>query len=232
VFFPITGKVQTRQASWALVVPRAPVSVRFPDDRSLPHAWGSSFSQGETVKKMLGSVYDASRVAELSGITYSPEEIAGFGLPPPTLDGFVTFFDSGWPLLRLRNAVATKGKIFYPQRWYDTQEFAEVKEKPRYRQIRMAAVKDSFNKTFADQQTLLPPDEEVPLARQVIMGTVLHFLATGERLFVASYVRCRDKGSDSIRVGIGFFDGAGLFVGSVWDGSPDSYVGLASARKS
>jgi hypothetical protein len=177
-------------------------------------------------------VYDARRVAELLGLQFSEEELNAFGTLPESLEDFVTFFDPGWSLLRLRETVAGKGTIFYPQSWYNTQDFVTLEGPPRYRQLRMEAMKDSFDKTFADQQKLLLPDEEVPLTRVVVMGMVLHFLVAKERLFPTSYVRCQDKASGGDRVSVGHFDGAGLHVHSDWDDNPDSSIGLASARKS
>ena len=177
-------------------------------------------------------VYDAPRVAKLLGLQFSEDELEGPGLPPPALEGFVTFVDPGWSIVRLREAVTGKGQIFNAQSWYNTQEdFAKLEEQPRYRQLRMEAVTDSFDKTFANQQKLLLPDEEVPLGRVVIMGMVLHFISTGERLFPTSYVRCKDKDSDGYRVYVGDFDDAGLHVHSGWVGHPSSFIGLAGVRK-
>ena len=179
-----------------------------------------------------GPAYDAGHVSKLLGIGYTAEELASFGTPPRSLPDRVTFFDPGWSIVRLREAVTGKGQIFYAQSWYNTQDFATLEDQPRYRQLRMEAVKDSFSKIFADQQKLLLPDEEVPLARVVVMGMVIHFLSTGERLFPTSYVRCQDQGSDGSRVYVGRFAGAGLRVGGPWDDDPYSDIGLASARKS
>lgn len=131
----------------------------------------------------LGPVHDAVRVASLLDIVYTDKRLlADFGPPPPALDGYVTFFDPGWSILRLREAVKDRGEgIFYPQNWYDAEAFANAEAKPGYRQLRMEAVPDSFRKWFSEQQTLLTADEEVPPARVVIAGMVIHFLATGER---------------------------------------------------
>jgi hypothetical protein len=151
--------------------------------------------------------------------------------PPNPLPGFVTFFDPGWSIVRLRAAVAKQGTIFYSQSWYDREPFANLDESPRYRQLRMTAAPDSFCRTFAEQQTLLPADEEIPSARVVVMGMVIHFLATGERLFADDWVRCVDKDSHGDRVRVGDSIAGGLGVRRVWDGSHDSRLGLSAARK-
>jgi len=49
--------------------------------------------------------------------------------PLAELDGFVTFFDPGWSILHLREAVGAKGMSFYPQNWYDNEPFAKTREK-------------------------------------------------------------------------------------------------------
>jgi hypothetical protein len=67
-------------------------------------------------------------------------------------EGYVTFFDPGWSIVSLRFAVSGKG-IFYPQNWHANEPFAKL-EGPRYRQLQMTAVSDSFGKTFAEQTAL------------------------------------------------------------------------------
>jgi hypothetical protein len=176
-------------------------------------------------------VYDAQRVAELLSINYSAEELAAFGLAPAPLEGFVTFFDPGRSILRLREAVKRKGTLFYRQSWYEREAFAQREDEPHYRQLRMEAVQSSFRKTFAEQQAPLPAGEEVPTARTAVMGMVLHFLATDGQLFPECYARCADQVSLGSRVGVGYFDGSGLCVSTLWVGDRFSNVGLASAWK-
>ena len=95
----------------------------------------------------------------------------------------------------------------------------------------MEAVKDSFGKTFAEQQALLLADEEVPMARTVVMGMVVHYLATGQRLYPNCWVRCRDTATSVYRVGVGGFHSGGFGVGGYWDGDRPDYLGLAASRK-
>jgi hypothetical protein len=177
-------------------------------------------------------VYDALRVTQLVSLPSSEEERKAIGKPPDPQKGFLTFFDPGWSILDLRTAVAGKEvPVFYKQDWYDNQDFALKTEPPRWRQIRMEAVPNSFSKSFDAQQKLLAKDEEVALARVVILGMVLHFLATGERLFPTYWVRCLDKSADGDRVYVGDFVGIGLGVYRVWRAVPVSDIGLACARK-
>jgi hypothetical protein len=157
-------------------------------------------------------VYDAATVARLFSITFSDAELAGFGSPPPGLNRYVTFFDPGWSILCLRTLVAHKGTVFYPQDWYYKEPFAAFTETPRYHQVRMEALEDSFGKTFAEQQALVPPDEEIPTARVVLMAVAIHFLATGERLFQNNYVRCGDEILWDSLVSVGHFGPDGVRI--------------------
>ena len=176
-------------------------------------------------------VYNVRSVAALFGIGYTAEEVHSFRQPPDLVEGYITFFDPGWSIVRLREFARDKGKLFYRQDWYDDgQPFATLGESPRYRQLRMEAAKDSFGKTFAEQQKLLLPDEEIPLARVVVAGIVTHFLVMGERLF-PTYIRCADKSADGNRVLVGGFDALGLLVGGGWDGRRYGSLGVAAARK-
>jgi len=178
-------------------------------------------------------VYDVRTVEKLLNFQYSVAEFDSIGKPPDALPGFVTFFDPGWSIAQLRKEVADRATIFYPQDWYNNLSFAKLEEPSRYRQLQMDAVKDSFGRNFAEQQSLLSPDDEIPTARVVVMGMVIHFLATGERLFPNCCVRCADETSSDYRyrVLVGYFDRGGLDVHSCWDDGRDSGVGLASSRK-
>lgn len=177
-------------------------------------------------------VHDARKVNELFSLGYTEEQLTAFGPPPDAISGYLTFFDPGWEILRLREYCKDKGRIFYGQNWYERQVFAKKQEEPRYRQIRIEAVEESFNKIFDKQVALLPDTEEVPLARQVLMGMVTHFLFTGVRLFEKYYVRCLDKVDyDGCPVYVGGFAGEGLRVDAGLGGDRDDYIGLASAKK-
>src|ERR1041384_6771422 len=93
-------------------------------------------------------VHDAAKVLKLLG-ERRKKRTTPLDSPPEPRNGYVTFFDPGWSILRLRDAVEDKGQIFFPQRWYNNQAFARAKEEPCYRHLRLEAVKDSFGKSFA-----------------------------------------------------------------------------------
>jgi hypothetical protein len=172
--------------------------------------------------------YDAVDVARFLGFKNAEAARRMFGAPPAAIPGFITFFDCGLTINILRLQF---GEMFYNQTWYDTEAFAKLVEAPRYRQLRMTAVPDSFDTTFVEQQELLPIDEEVPSPRVVVMGMVIHFLATGERLHPDYWVRCIETDSDGYRVDIGYFDADGLRVGRDRDDHRGEELGLSSARK-
>jgi hypothetical protein len=175
--------------------------------------------------------YSALHVCSLLNCALPQGKIRQYPARPKPLPGFVTFFDPGWRILRLRAIVTNREAIFCLQAWYDGKAFAKRNALPRYRQLRMTPVPDSLNKTFAEQQALLPADEEVPSARVVVMGMVIHFLVTGDRLSPNCWVRCIDKDSDGYRVDVGYLLGGGLRVGYYWDDDRYSDLGLASSRK-
>jgi hypothetical protein len=173
----------------------------------------------------------ALRVAELLGIQYTAEELAGLGPPPEPLPGFVTFFDPGLSGAALRDhAVVRERTLLCPLMWYEKYDWSKRQDTPRYRQLRVP-VPGSFRRTFSEQLGMLVPDEEVASTRSVSMLLVIHALATGERLLSDRWVRCADEGLDGHRVDVGGFGAYGLIVGSLWDDDRGAKVGVAASRK-
>jgi hypothetical protein len=129
-----------------------------------------------------------------------------------------------------------KGKIFCDQELRPT-EFITKQEKARYRQIRTTVVEKTIGKWFEAQMLFVPETEQVPLARQVVMGMVVHFLLTGQRLFPAHSVRCADSASTYLlseykgHVRISPFDVRGFGVYWSRDQEALPHLGLASALK-
>jgi hypothetical protein len=172
-------------------------------------------------------IYDAPEVERLLKTRFAEQQ---FPNPPPALDGYVIFWDPGLSILRLRTFRGGTS-IFYPQTWYDNEPFAKLDEPPCYRQLRMEAVPKLFDKTFAEQQAIVPPGEEIPMARVVVMAIVIHFLVASGRLFQDYYVRCIDQTSNGNRVSVGGFGSDGFGVSDCWDDSRLDSLGLASCRK-
>jgi len=145
---------------------------------------------------------------------------------PQKVDEY-TFFDPGYSILQLREKFPD---LFYDQSWYDDQEFAKLTEEPRERTIRI--IPDSNNKTFEEQKAMLRKDEEVTKARQLAMLSVL-LKRSGEkdiREMVDGWVRCEEKTTGGLRVGLDWRDG-GLVVDS-WDVNRLDRVWLSSVRTS
>ena len=166
-------------------------------------------------------VYDAAAVRRLLAIPTLK--------CPKCVDGCLTFYDPGWSIVELQRTFDVRAKG--SSHWHVEEPFARLADSPRYRHLRMTAVADSFGKTFGEQSVLLLDNEEVPSARVVFMGMVIHFLATGERLFHDHCVRCRDRVMDRhLRVYLGYFDSDGFLVDGISDYDRHDYLGLASAR--
>ena len=178
-------------------------------------------------------VYDLAKVARLLRISYTPEEMAGFGPLPDPHAGFVTLFDPGWSFLKLRAALGRAPHLFYELNGHEAEPFALVEDVPRYRQVRLEPVPMSFGKRYDDQVFLLPVGEEVPPARVVIIAATIHFLATSVRMYEASWVRCADlKPPCPCRhITVCDFGTKGLAIGSQCDDLERSVLGLASQRK-
>jgi hypothetical protein len=179
---------------------------------------------------MSAPVYAAPDVAATLELIYLDEHLAAFGPPPDPAEGFITFFDPGCSVLALRAGVRGR-RVFYPQTWYDREQFATLKEAPRYRQVRMEPLPGSFRKTYQEKDELLPANEEVPTARAVAVAVAIHFLATGERLLQGTFVWCADTVSNGIRVFVGGFVSDGFGVYCHMDTNRGAYLGLASSRK-
>ncbi len=178
-------------------------------------------------------VYDAHKVHELIGI-YSNADVIGVRRniqPPGGASGFVTFYDPGWSILVLRKMIECRGRVFCPQIWYDDQPFAKLEERPHYRQLQMEPLKESFGKPFAELQALVPPYMEIPAARVVLMGVVVHYLATGEGLFRDCWVRCVDQTSGGSLVDVGRFDLNGVLVDNDPPDYSDGGIAVALSRK-
>ena len=176
-------------------------------------------------------IYDADAVDTLLDMSFNKVVLARFGCPPARRDGFVTFFDPGWSIWKLLDLVEIKRCFFRQQTWYDRQQFAGLEERPDYRQLRMDAVPDSFGKTFAEQQTLVPAGEEISTARVVVMAAAIHFFATGSRLFTDYFVRCVDEPSSTRRVIVGAFDAAGIQILDRGANFATGRIGIVLARK-
>lgn len=134
--------------------------------------------------------------------------------------------------LSILNIQGKANKLFYNKDWCNKQSFAEDRGETEWRLVRKTPVDYSTGKSWGEQRSLLPENEEMPTSRIMVYTIIGHFLVTGEQLFRHAYVRCSDLASDGRHVCVGGFDSDGLYFNYRWDNGRDDYVGLASARKS
>lgn len=111
------------------------------------------------------------------------------------------------------------------------QVFVQDKGDVGWRLVRKVPVDDLVNKTWSEQQALLPKEEEIPKAQVMVYTIIGHFLATGERLFENIYLRCLDLESVGNRICVGNFNAEGLYVDRYWDTGRSDYLGVSAVRK-
>ncbi|MDD5396111.1 MAG: hypothetical protein PHV78_02575 [Patescibacteria group bacterium] len=115
--------------------------------------------------------------------------------------------------------------------WYSNQRFAvRTTGKLRWRLMPLEIVPNSEDKTFADQQSMLPTNYEVPPAVTEVTKAMLYFKKSGQYVNPTRYGRCSDLTSGGYRVYVGYFDANGLVVDD-WDGYRYDHIGLSAARK-
>lgn len=176
--------------------------------------------------------HHVEQVNKLLTLGYTEDQCAAFGPPPERLPGFFSFFDPGWSLVQLHKHCKQKKWALYDERYQNCKglEFTRKQEEPGYRQIRMEAIPGSRGKSFRTQKMLLLDTEEIPSARQVIMGMVIHYRLADEWLFPSSYVRCLGDGHAAVCVG--WFGSTGLHLnGNLNDANQYNEVGIAPAKK-
>jgi len=199
-----------------------------PSQQTAREIMGVDFHGIPEVERFFGEMTDSQRKqAEVI-----PEKIMADvrAMTPEERSKYILEYDTGISLLDVR-AKARKG-LFYKQDWLKGEEFAKRTETARWRLIRKTPVDGSFSKNWIQQERLIDSQiDEIPSTRQVVYTMILHFLATGERLFETCYVRTCDVDSNGLRVDVGGFDGVGLRVRIWLDSGPVGFLGLSAARK-
>lgn len=120
--------------------------------------------------------------------------------------------------------------LFYNWVAYCNEPFAKYSGHASWQLIRKAPVPNSIKKTWLEQRNLLRDDEGISTAIAMVYTILGHYLATDERLFKNTFVRCYDTFSDKRRVQIGHFGQTGLIVSGVTDDSRFDDLGLASVQ--
>jgi len=117
--------------------------------------------------------------------------------------------------------------------WYRNEEFAN---KPtcglRWYLMLRGIIPGSENKTWDEQQSLVPPEYEVPTPVADVAKHLLCRKKTGQDVNLGRYGRTDTLDSDGSRVGVGRCDAEGLHVNDYWDGRRYVRIGLSASRKS
>jgi hypothetical protein len=160
-------------------------------------------------------VHDVRTVNALFDLGYDEDALVSAGPVPAYVPEFMTFFDPGWDIIRLCRYSRDKNLRCFDEHRHDGMCYAEVQEGPCYRRMRRESIPGTHDKPFELQMALIPQGEEHFISRRMVMGLVVHFLTTGERLYETDYVFGSEAVSES-RVIIGGFDTRGLYLGFNW----------------
>jgi hypothetical protein len=169
-----------------------------------------------------------------TGFAYDAVALFGFGelttepLPQPS-PGEIVIRYSGWSLQELRDSEIGR-KFLHEQDWYNKYPWSTEKLPSCIYRLRVP-VRDSNNKTFGEQERLLPQGEQVAPVVLVASALLSHHLQTKEDLLKNDWTRCKEQDADGDRVGLGWRGGR-LGVGNFWDGVRVDYVRLSSVRTS
>jgi len=113
------------------------------------------------------------------------------------------------------NSIHKDGKFYdnkFGKAWFQDKKWAN--EKPEVGSILMLKhpPKNSFKKTWPEQQAVVPKRHHIPSAGEVIRLVCLFKLFTGKNLLKTVYLRTNTEKAAGYRVYVGFFDAVGLFV--------------------
>jgi hypothetical protein len=120
----------------------------------------------------------------------------------------------------------------YEDSWYAKQKFAtKTTLALRWYLLLKDIVPGSENKTFDEQQAMLPKEYEVPSAVAEIAKDLFVFQKTGKHVNPNRYARTADFDSDGNRVGAGLCDASGVVVSDDWDARRGGGLGVGASRK-
>jgi hypothetical protein len=135
--------------------------------------------------------------------------------------------------LQRLNPKATEPRFCsYADAWYAKEKFAtKAPLGLRWYLLLRDIVPGSENKTFDEQQAMLPAKYEVPSAVTETAKDLLVFKKTGVYVNPTRYARTVDLDSGGYRVRVGFCRAGGVHVDSCWDSRLDGNVGVGASRK-
>ena len=137
-------------------------------------------------------------------------------------------------IVELRDALFTGSRdLLLLESWFlkGAAAVAYDKGQPGWHLVRRTPVPDSCGRTWYEQQALLLAEEEVPAVRVLVYAMIVHYFATGERLFQDVHVRCADTLPPVGRALVGHFGSYGVTIHSDLDDYSNECIGLASERK-
>ena len=138
-------------------------------------------------------------------------------------------------ILRMQHLFPATGQprfYSYDDSWYKNQEFAKKQTcKLRWYLMLKEIVPGSESKTWDEQQSMLPPEYEVPEAVVDVAKHLLCSKKTGAPVNPDRYGRTSSLDSGGRRVVVGYCDPKGLGVSDSWDGRRYDHLGLSASRK-
>jgi len=122
-------------------------------------------------------------------------------------------------------------ECFYTKQdaWYDNEDFAKEKITGTW-DVSLEPVRDSFNKTWDEQQRLLKKGDEVSPVAVLMAAMIKHKQETGKYAFNNCYVRTSSRDSGGRLVHVGSFDDAGASVAGGRPGSRFGLLGVSFSR--
>ncbi len=218
------------------------VEVRFDDSPSQATAraiMGKNFLGIPEVHKAFGVTLTPEELKEVEVISFGGKAL-GLAELEPLKETHVLFLGvsrdgQGKPLTinRLRELFPRTGQPrFAPYDWFAKEEFA-TKPTPRLRWylMRKEILPESMGKTWREQERLLKPDEERPLAVEVTYLAFFYYLINRERLFEHDYVWCRDRDPVGKYAFVGLFTPEGFNVYYTWPQNAFPRLGLIPSRR-
>ena len=137
-------------------------------------------------------------------------------------------------ILDIQGKVLNKSNKFLNHNlWCSSEKFVRSRGENDWgwRLVRKTPMPESIGKDWDEQQQLLGTEEVVPTAQVMVYTIVGHYLATGERLFENSHVRCSNFNSSSEHISVGGFGADGLNTCPYRDRDRDPRLGLSVSSK-
>jgi hypothetical protein len=150
-------------------------------------------------------------------------------LPAPVPGEVVLRIPDGLTLQALRDSPVGK-RLMHVQDWYDKYAWRQVALPAGSYRLRVP-VPGSTNKTFAEQQALLPPSEQVAPVVLVAAALLCIRLQSGPDPLQNSWTRCLEQTAGGYRVVLCWLSDR-LSVSGFWDGFRDDGLGMSSLRTS